>query len=117
MQEYIEHEGHDIRLLTVGQKSYAIRRSNAWDWRTNVSQGGRAEPLEHTDELHELARRATSAMDLGLAALDLLPSKQGPLYALEINGVPGWRALGNALSVDISQEVLSFIEFEIEKPR
>ena len=95
---------HDIRLLTVGQKSYAIRRSNAWDWRTNVSQGGRAEPLEHTDELHELARRATSAMDLGLAAL-------------EINGAPGWRALANALSVDISQEVLSFIEFEIEKPR
>jgi len=114
LQEFIEHEGHDIRLLTIGNKCFGISRHNGGDWRTNISQGGRAQPIELTDRLREVAGRAAAAVGAQLGALDLLPARDGTLYALEINGVPGWRALQRVLPVDIAFEILLLMEQAVE---
>ena len=105
-QEYLEHPGYDLRLLVIGDRVLGIRRCNPHDWRTNISRGAVAEPLVVTDELARLARQAADAVGAPLAGVDLLPANNGELYALEVNAVPGWRALAKTLQVDVARLVL-----------
>jgi RimK family alpha-L-glutamate ligase len=44
VQKFVEHEGHDIRLLVTGDRVLGMRRVNKLDWRTNISRGATAEP-------------------------------------------------------------------------
>ncbi len=109
LQQFVPHDGVDWRLLVVGDDVLGMRRINPDDWRTNISRGARAEPLEVTVELAQLARRAAAAVGASVAGVDLLPGQDGRLYALEVNAVPGWRALAGAAGVDVAELVLSHV--------
>jgi len=91
-----------------------MRRRNRLDWRTNISRGATAEPLELNAEMAEMARRAVDALGAPVAGVDLLPARDGKLYALEVNAVPGWLALSRALKVDIAREVLEYVATRVE---
>ncbi|HND53742.1 MAG TPA: RimK family alpha-L-glutamate ligase, partial [Pirellulaceae bacterium] len=75
LQEYVEHEGYDLRLLVVGDEVLGMRRRNELDWRTNVSRGAQAEPFVPDERLIEMARRATDAVGAWIAGVDLLPAR------------------------------------------
>src|SRR5205085_2109856 len=90
LQEFIPHEGHDIRLLVIGNRILAMRRRNKLDWRTNISRGATAEAFMPDDSVIEMARRAAAAVHAPIAGVDLLPGKDGRLYTIEVNAVPGW---------------------------
>ena len=109
LQEFIEHEGYDVRVFLCGDNILSMRRHNALDWRTNVSRGASAEPFAASDEQIQMARIAATALQVSLAGVDLLPAKNGITYAIEVNGVPGWRALQRATGVDVSRIVLEFL--------
>ena len=109
IQEFVPHAGFDIRVLVVGWRTFAIRRRNPSDWRTNVSRGAIAEPIELPDEWAEMALRAAEAVGTPLAGVDLLPAGDGPPYVLEVNAVPGWKALAAALQLDVAAAVLEFV--------
>jgi ribosomal protein S6--L-glutamate ligase len=117
VQEFIEHEGCDIRLLLIGERVLAMRRRNPLDWRTNISRGAKAEPLTPDDNLVNLARRAATAVGAPLAGVDLLPGRDGRLYAIEVNAVPGWKGLGKALGVDVARLVLEFVASQVRAKR
>jgi RimK family alpha-L-glutamate ligase len=110
VQEFIPHDGFDLRVLVIGERMFAIRRRSDHDWRTNVSRGATAEPVELTAELANAARRAADAVGAPLAGVDLLPGRNGELYAIEVNAIPGWQALAAALDIDIARVVLEFVE-------
>lgn len=116
LQEFIPHEGCDYRLLVVGERVLAIRRRNDRDWRTNLSQGGIAEPLEPTREMVAMARAAVDAIGAPIAGIDLLPSRTGRLYVLEVNAVPGWKGLASALQVDVARMVVDYLA-SIARPK
>lgn len=109
-QEFVEHEGHDLRLFVVGEEVLGMRRSSQLDWRTNVSRGATTEPLQVTEELRDLARRATECVHAQIAGVDLLPAKDGRLLAIEVNAVPGWRALAKSLDVDVAKKLLTWLQ-------
>ncbi len=109
LQEFIPHEGCDLRVMVIGERLLGMRRRHPHDWRTNISRGATAEPLEVSDELAELARSAAAAVETTIAGVDFLPGKDGRLYAIEVNAVPGWRALARALDVDVAKLVLSVL--------
>ena len=113
VQEFVPHDGYDLRVLVVGERMWAMRRRNPLDWRTNVSRGATAEPAELTPELADLARRAADAIGAPLAGVDLLPGRDGQLYAIEVNAVPGWQALARTLKVDIAGHVLQYVESQV----
>jgi ribosomal protein S6--L-glutamate ligase len=110
LQEFIEHEGFDYRLLVIGDQVLGITRRNRHDWRTNISRGATPEPLELSDHLVESARRAARAVDAPLAGVDFVPGRDGTLYAIEVNAVPGWKGLAGVLKIDVASLVLQFIE-------
>ena len=109
-QQFIEHEGSDIRVLVLGKRVWAMRRRNANDWRSNISRGATAEPTELTSELRETAFRAAEAVGALFAGVDILEGRDGKRYVLEVNAVPGWKATAAVLNVDIAAEVLKHLE-------
>lgn len=110
LQEFLEHEGCDLRLLVLGDDVVGMRRCNELDWRTNISRGATGQRLEVTNDLAELAQRAAAAIGAPLAGVDLLPTRDGRLYAIEVNAVPGWRALAEVTGVDVAARVLGYLE-------
>ena len=116
-QEYIAHEGFDIRILVIGDNSFSIRRVNPDDWRTNISLGARAEPFEASPELIQLARQAANVVQAKIAGVDILIAPDGTPTVLEVNAVPGWKGLAEATGKDIAREVLAFTIGQIASRR
>jgi RimK family alpha-L-glutamate ligase len=110
LQQFIPHDGIDWRLLVIGDEVLGMRRINPDDWRTNISLGARAEPLDVTAELAGIARRAAATCGASIAGIDLLPGRDGRLYAIEVNGVPGWRALAEVTGIDVAKRVLDHLQ-------
>jgi RimK family alpha-L-glutamate ligase len=116
LQQFIPHDGIDWRLLVIGDEVFGMRRINPDDWRTNISLGAKAEPLEVTAELASMARRAAAAVGASIAGVDLLPGRDGRLYAIEVNGVPGWRALAEVTGIDVAKRVLDHVARLKQRP-
>lgn len=110
LQEFVEHEGCDLRVLVIGDQVLGMRRQHPSDWRTNISLGAKAEPLEVSDELAQLARRASEAVGTTIAGVDFLPGKDGQLYTIEVNAVPGWKAMRRVTTTDVGRLVLESLQ-------
>jgi ribosomal protein S6--L-glutamate ligase len=107
LQQFIRHPGWDARaFVSRGRVIAAMRRVGRGDWRTNVAQGAKAEPYCLSPELEALALRAVDAVGAVVAGVDLLPGPGGEWYVIEVNAVPGWRALAPVAGVDIAVELI-----------
>lgn len=116
LQKFIAHPGWDLRAFVISNRVVAAMRRHArGGWRTNVAQGGAAEPVRLSREEEDLALRAARAVGCPVAGVDLLPGPGGELYALEVNAVPGWRALAPVTGVDIPLEMLRFLNDEYRR--
>jgi ribosomal protein S6--L-glutamate ligase len=111
LQEFVPHPGWDARVLLVGDQSFAMRRvSDGGDWRTNVARGARPERFEAPVQWIELARHAAAVLETEIAGVDLLPATDGRLLVLEINAVPGWRALETVVGGEVAGTVARYLE-------
>ncbi|MBN9517394.1 RimK family alpha-L-glutamate ligase [bacterium] len=112
-QRFVRHPGWDLRAFVVGGRVIAgMRRTARGDWRTNVAQGGTAEAAGLDDTAVSLARRATAAVGCPVAGVDLLPGPDGALTVIEVNAVPGWRALAAVTGRDVAADVVRFLAEE-----
>jgi ribosomal protein S6--L-glutamate ligase len=110
LQRVIRHPGHDYRVFVLRGEVVGVMRRHAarGDWRTNVSLGGRAESCRLEPEAERLAVAAARAVGAEMAGIDLiLDLDRGDLVVLEVNAVPGWRALARVTGVDIAAAVIS----------
>jgi len=113
LQEFVPHEGFDLRLFVVGDRVLGMRRRNPLDWRTNISRGATAEPFTPDALMVDLALRAAAAVGAPLAGVDILPGKDGQFYVIEVNAAPGWKALAACTGVDIASWVLDHIAMTV----
>jgi RimK family alpha-L-glutamate ligase len=107
VQEMLPHPGHDVRAFVVGGRVVAAMTRRSPDWRTNLARGGRAEPRVLTADETRLALAAAAALGLDYAGVDLMPSNDGRLYVLEVNGSPGWEGIQATTAVSIAGEIAS----------
>jgi ribosomal protein S6--L-glutamate ligase len=115
LQEFIRNPGWDLRAFVLGRRVIAaMKRVADGHWRTNVAQGGKAEPAAINREVEELALRAAAAVEAPLAGIDLLPAPDGEMFVLEVNAVPGWRALAPVARMDIAKEILTYFTTEYQ---
>jgi ribosomal protein S6--L-glutamate ligase len=110
LQRTIMHPGWDLRAFVLGDKVVAaMRRYANGGWRTNVAQGGRAETVRLTAQEEELALRAAAAVGAAIAGVDLLPGPSGEYFVIEVNAVPGWRALAPVAGLDVAAAIVRFL--------
>jgi RimK family alpha-L-glutamate ligase len=110
LQKFIPHPGWDLRAFVLdGKVLAAMRRHARTGWRTNITQGGRAEAVALTSEEERLALAASRAVGTVVAGVDLLPRPEGGYYVLEVNAVPGWRALAPATGVDVAAALIAYL--------
>jgi ribosomal protein S6--L-glutamate ligase len=112
VQEFIEEaKGGDIRAFVVdGHVVGAMKRQGKeGEFRSNLHRGGSAEVVELTDEEEIADVKATKAMGLGVAGVDMLQSARGPLI-LEVNSSPGLEGIEKATGKDIAKSIIRYIE-------
>jgi tetrahydromethanopterin:alpha-L-glutamate ligase len=110
LQRIVRHPGHDLRVFVLQGSVVGIMRRHAapGEWRTNVSVGGRAETCELDPEAERLALGAARAIGAVMAGVDLIfDLDRGELVVLEVNAVPGWRALARVTGIDVASAILS----------
>jgi RimK family alpha-L-glutamate ligase len=109
LQRAIEHEGRDIRVFVVGGRVLAAIERRSDGWRTNLSRGGTARPVQLSETWAGLAVRAAAAVGADYAGVDLLPARDGTVYVLEVNGIPGWQGLQEATGVDVAGAIVDHL--------
>lgn len=117
VQEFIkEAGGEDIRAFVVGKKVVAsmIRRAPPGEFRSNLHRGGSAEAIRLTPEERRTALRATRALGLHVAGVDMLRASRGPVV-IEVNSSPGLEGIEGASGVDVADHVIRFVEREVGK--
>ena len=102
LQEFVAHGGRDVRAFVVGGRLLAAMARRASGWKTNVSQGARAEPLPLSEPLERLAVRAAAVLEADYAGVDLLCADDGRVLVIEVNGIPGWRGLQQTTEIDVA---------------
>jgi ribosomal protein S6--L-glutamate ligase len=113
LQQFIRHPGWDLRVFVLGGRVLAsMRRRARGDWRTNVAQGGLGEVVAIGRDEGRLALSAASALGAPVAGVDLLPGPDNEWYVIEVNAVPGWRALAPVTGVDVAAELVRFLTTE-----
>jgi RimK family alpha-L-glutamate ligase len=106
LQRYLEHPGWDLRVFVLeGRVLAGMRRYARDDWRTNVAQGGRSEAVAVSEGEASLALRAAGVAGTLAAGIDLI-QEAGVWYVLEVNAVPGWRALAPTCGVDVARAMI-----------
>ena len=81
-------EYRDIRAFVIDDEVVAaMYRVGGDNWKNNVSQGGRVERCEITNEIEELALKVKDALGLFYDGVDLIESEDG-LKVLEVNSTP-----------------------------
>lgn len=117
LQQTIRHPGWDLRVFVLAGRVLAAMRRHARgdDWRTNVAQGGRAEPVLLADDETALALRAADVLGAAAAGVDLMRGPAGEWYVIEVNAVPGWRALAPACGVDVAAAIVRHVADEVRR--
>jgi RimK family alpha-L-glutamate ligase len=109
LQKTIDHEGRDIRAFVVGGQVLGAIERRSEGWRTNLARGGSAQSLPLPADWAALAVRAAAAVGADYAGVDLLPSRRGEVYVIEVNGIPGWRGLQEATGLDVAGAVIEHL--------
>jgi ribosomal protein S6--L-glutamate ligase len=118
VQEFVaEAKGADLRCFVVGNAVVAAMKRQAprGDFRSNLHRGGSAKGVKASALEHDVAIRAAQALGLGVAGVDLIRSKRGPLV-LEVNASPGLEGIEAATEVDVAGAVIDYIGGRLRRP-
>ena len=118
LQQFVPNPGRDIRVFVVGQEALGAiyRVSQKGSFVSNLSQGGTPLKCELTEEMRELAIRATKAVGAYFAGVDLIESEEG-LCLLEVNATPSGKGIKLACGIDVTERIVDrlFVQLEDKK--
>ncbi|MDE0583628.1 RimK family alpha-L-glutamate ligase [Planococcus sp. A6] len=105
-QEFIsESRGRDIRVNIVGGKIVAaMKRQSDTDFRANITNGGRAFPVELSEQQQQLALEAAEAV-----GGDLLYGPDGQTLVCEVNAAAHIRNILNVTGVNVGDAMIRYI--------
>jgi RimK family alpha-L-glutamate ligase len=109
VQRAIDHDGRDQRIFVVGGRVIE-RRAPEGDWRTNVAIGGVATAVRVHPDVERVAIAAAAVVGADYAGVDVLPARDGSLFVLEVNGIPGWQGLQRATGIDVAGSIVEHVE-------
>ena len=110
MQEYIaSSKGKDIRINVVGDQAVvSMLRENNNDFRSNISNGGHGSLYQPSKEFIDLALKATKALGLDFAGVDVMFGEDGPILC-EVNSNPQFASTLKATGVNLADYIANYI--------
>lgn len=116
-QEFIEFSrGRDIRAFVVGKKVLACMERKALDgsFKSNLTRGGAGTPVEVTPEIERVALATCAALELDVAGIDLLYTKDG-FKVCEANNAPGFKGLETYCGISVPERIYDYIEARVKQ--
>lgn len=110
-QEFISSSrGRDIRVNTVGDSIVAaMYRHSETDFRANITNGGKAEPVELSDEQKRVALEAAKAVNADFAGVDLLFGPDGQPLVCEVNAAAHIRNIYHVTGINVADAMIQYI--------
>ncbi len=117
VQEFIEEaKGADIRAFVVGGQVVGAmkRQAKEGEFRSNLHRGGSAEIIQLSEDEEKAALKAARVLKLGIAGVDMLQSKSGPMI-MEVNSSPGLEGIEASTGKDIARSIIRFVEDYVDE--
>jgi len=116
IQEFLKLEA-DYRVLVIADQVVGamLRIPKKGDFRANFSLGGTVKPVELTEELKTLAAKAAKATNCNFGGVDIVYTKEGKPYLLEVNRTPGFQGFTQAHGINVAKIFVDYIEKLLEK--
>ena len=111
LQQFIsDSKGKDIRIEVVGGVCVsAMKRSNDADFRSNITNGGKAEPYSPTPQEADTAIKACNALGLTFGGVDILDGG----YVCEVNSNAHIINIMNCNGIDVAPLIFDAIKDKI----
>lgn len=116
IQEKLEADGGDLRIhvLTLRSKQIVLgsmkRLQLKGDFRSNVSLGADVVRVKLTEEQEKLAKNVALLSGLPWCAVDIMHTKDGKDYVLEVNASPGTLGVSELLGENIITKIISELD-------
>jgi len=106
IQEYIETEGVDIRIIVAGNNVVAAmkRKAERGEKRSNIHAGGIGEACVLDKHTKKIAIETAKIIGAEICAVDVLEGLKGPLV-IEVNLSPGLQGITKATKIDVADKI------------
>jgi RimK family alpha-L-glutamate ligase len=108
LQEFLSHNGEDIRVFTIGDEVVASMKRVSDNWKTNISSGGKPKPYNPSIEIKDICLKAANQLGLDYTGVDVIISN-GDIYVIELNSTPGWEGLQSVTDIDITKRLVKYV--------
>lgn len=103
LQQFIPYI-YDLRVLCIGDELFTMRRiPGKNEFRANFSLGGSVELFDPSPKTTKLALQALKAVDMTIAGVDVLITKDDQQYILEVNHTAGFVGMEKATGKNIAK--------------
>ena len=109
LQEFVppaQAHHQDWRIFVCRGEVVASMIRHGSSWITNIKQGARAKAAIASQELIELATRATNCVGADYAGVDIIQARDGRFLVLEVNSMPAWNGLQAVTHINIADHVV-----------
>lgn len=110
-QEYIESsKGRDVRIILVGGKVVAyMERYSTTDFRSNLSQGGKAKTIHLTNAFKQVAELAAKILKLDYCGIDLLYGPNNEPILCEVNSNAFFKGIEDITGINVAGRLVDHI--------
>ena len=118
LQEFIDCAGDgfsDYRVFVINNRAVAMMRRRGKSWLNNVSRGGTCEAIDLDPALSDLAVKASRALGIDYAGIDVIQNQDGQYLVIEVNSIPAWKGLQSVVSVNIADALAADLIFRYLK--
>ena len=119
LQRFVHCSGvgfFDNRVFVINGQVVAAMRRRGKSWLNNVARGASCERIDVNYEMAELAVKATAALAMDYAGVDIIQDKDGHYTVIEVNSIPAWKGLESVCDTSIAQVLANDLINRYVKP-
>lgn len=115
-QEMVKRPPRDIRVITVGGNAIAaMYRKSTGGFKTNIALGADPELCNITQEMEDLAAKASDAVGGGILGVDMMEDEERGLVVHEVNNTVEFKGLAKVTKRNIPREMIEFAVTSVRK--
>lgn len=105
LQRFVYCDGagfSDHRVFVINGRAVAVMRRRGKFWLNNVARGAQCELIDLDPQMADLAVKATLALSMDYAGVDIIRDREGHYTIIEMNSIPAWKGLESVCDVNVA---------------